>query len=307
MAMTYQRPPDLDFSGLNNALIQISNEKQNERRNKLLDMQISQAEKEMANKEQGNALAKQYNETTDETQKDSILKQWAVIDPQGMQQSIKAFDVLDSNAQKKALNNASKIYSHISSVMNQDGTLNEQAYNMRASAYGLPIIDGKNVTANTVLGDLKKAEMQIVGIQEYAKTKYETDSKIKLEDRKNSNELSKLNKEYGLRAGLEATKFGYDSKLTDKRIAGQKEVASIRSTTEDGFDAKTKEKVSFYKSKINSLTQQLNGTFDAKEKQPIQKQIDDYTKKISTIIGDTDITNGTITEPEKEVWEDYLE
>ena len=34
MAMNYQRPPDLDFSGLNNALIQISNEKQNERRNK---------------------------------------------------------------------------------------------------------------------------------------------------------------------------------------------------------------------------------------------------------------------------------
>lgn len=277
----------IDFSGLTNTFNQISENKRNEKRNELYDMQIKQAKNKMEREEKGNALADQYSTASDEEQKTSILKQWAVTDPQGMAQAVKAFDTLDESKQKAVVQKAAKVYSHISSVMNPDGTLNQQAYNMRAPAYGLPPIDGQKVTADMIMGELKQAEMQIVGIQEYAKQSMTTKNELLKEDRKSKNDLNKMGVEYGYKQNLQSSGNAHDMALEDKRQGNRVALKQTKGADDnESFDPKTKEKINFAKTKINSLTQQLNASFDKEERKAIQSQIDSHTKKVNDLLGD---------------------
>lgn len=309
MAMTYQRPPDLDFSGLNNALIQISNEKQNERKNKLLDMQISEAEDAINTRNKGKEFSKNYFATKDETQRTSIMEQYIATDPKGAAETITMLDKLDEAGAKRVKNNAKKLYSHIMGVMNQDGTLNPEAYNQKAPAYGLPIIDGTNVTAQAIQGQLKTLEMQILGTEEFIKGKFDTENKVKIENKKYSNALSLEDKKQKGRVQLEGVRYGNDEKLVDKKVAGQKEVNAAKPV---GMSDMDKQKISAWKSRVNTLTDQLNNTIeiDGKgnkgEKQRLQKEINFYNSKIDNFLGESNGNSDTMQD-EPEDWEDYLE
>lgn len=296
----------LDFSGINNAISNIKEAKQNEKRNALYDLQIERATNEMEREKKSNALAEQYSTAQDENQKQSILKQWAVADPKGMQQTLGAFDALDSISQQKMLKKASTLYNHVSSVMNDDGTLNVQSYNAKAPAYGLPQIDGQNVTPQMIMSELKQAEMQIVGIQEYAKEKFKTQNELAKEDRKSKNELSKMGVEYGYRQSLQDSNNAHDFAIEDKRQGNRVALKQTKGADgEAGFDAQTKEKISFAKTKINSLTQQLNATFDKEERKQLQSQINAQTKKVNDLLGDNE-EDSTMT-TSKPSWSDYDE
>lgn len=308
MAMTYQRPPDLDFSGLNNALIQISNEKQNERRNKLLDMQISEAEDAINTRNKGKEFSKNYFATKDETQRASIMEQYIATDPKGAAETITMLDKLDEAGAKRVKNNAKKLYSHIMGVMNQDGTLNPEAYNQKAPAYGLPIIDGTNVTAQAIQGQLKTLEMQILGTEEFIKGKFDTENKVKIENKKYSNALSLEDKKQSGRVQLEDVRYGNDAKLVDKKVAGQKEVNAAKPV---GMSDMDKQKISAWKSRVNTLTDQLNNTIETDgkgnkgEKQRLQKEINFYNSKIDNFLGESNGNSDTMQD-EPEDWEDYL-
>lgn len=282
--MQVQNIRPLDFSGLTNAIAGLGEKETRRKRNELLDMQIEDAKLNREIKKQSNVLAKEYANANNDT-KDSVFKQWVAVDPQGATIAIQAYDAMDASKQKETLNKAQKLYSHINSVMNNDGTLNTEAYNLKAPAYGLPLVDGVKVTSQSVMQELKQAEMQIIGIQEYAKGRNKTANEKEI-----INERGKRDKE------LEAFKHQNDMEL-------EKNKARIKT---DGLDAKTKEQISFNKSKINSLTQQLNNTFDKDERAKLGKEIKFYTDKTRKILGDNEIEEDIIT-PEPEGWEIYLD
>lgn len=211
--MDYQAPQKTDFSVINNALDSIYQQRQDEKKNKLLDIQTQREQNALDKENKSNTYRQQYADAKDDNTKNDIMKQWATFDPQGMNQTLQAYDALDEQGQKDLRRKAETVYKHISGVMNEDGTLNTQAYNAKAPQYGLPQIDGRNVTVQSVMGELKQAQMQVMGIGEYAKMQEQEKMYSKREDRRENFELNKLNKQNANALALQ-----------DRSLAGQKEI-----------------------------------------------------------------------------------
>ena len=211
--MDYQAPQKTDFSVINNALDSIYQQKQDEKKNKLLDMQMQREQNALDKEAKGKEYAGKVANAKDEDERTAILKEWGTYDPQGMNNTLQAYNALDAKGQADMKRKAETLYNHISGVLNQDGTLNTEAYNAKAPQYGLPQVDGVNVTSQSVMGELNQAKRTVLGLGKYIEMQENNTEYNKREDRRENFEIKKV--------GMQNAN---SLALHDKTIQGQKEI-----------------------------------------------------------------------------------